>query len=245
MAQAPRPIGVIFKSVLPSCRVCIFLPFLGFTKSWQPQGYPYYDYDRRYRSVSGKEDCDTIKTGWLLINHHNIQHISPGGQTKTMLNLDAIRRHFPALAAQTIYFDNPGGTQVAQEALHHISHYLQYTNANHGGMFRSSRESDATVAEARLAMADFLNAARPEEIVFGPNMTTLTFSISRSLARTLQPGDEIVVTRLDHDANVAPWLMIAEERGCHVRWVDFHPQDCTLDMEDLQLQITPRTRIVA
>src|SRR5437764_15378475 len=94
-------------------------------------------------------------------------------------------------------------------------------------------------------MAEFLNAARPEEIVFGPNMTTLTFSISRSLARTLQPGDEIVVTRLDHDANVAPWLMIAEERGCNVRWVDFHPQDCTLDMEDLARQITPRTKIVA
>ena len=162
-----------------------------------------------------------------------------------MLNLDTIRTHFPALASQTIYFDNPGGTQVAQEALQHISHYLQYTNANHGGAFRTSRESDAVVFKARRAAADFLNAARPEEIVFGPNMTTLTFAISRSLARTLQPGDEIVVTRLDHDANVAPWLLIAEDRGCHVRWVDFHTEDCTLDMEDLERQITPRTRIVA
>src|SRR5438874_9281574 len=160
-----------------------------------------------------------------------------------MLNADLIRSHFPALSSKTIYFDNPGGTQVAQEVLQHITYYLQYSNANHGGAFRTSRESDAIVAEARQAMADFLNAARPEEIVFGPNMTTLTLSISRSLARTLQPGDEIVVTRLDHDANVAPWLMIAEERGCHVRWVDFHEVDCTLDLADMERQITERTKI--
>src|SRR5438067_11635283 len=94
-------------------------------------------------------------------------------------------------------------------------------------------------------MADFLNAVRPEEIVFGPNMTTLTLSVSRSLGRTLQPGDESVVTRLDHDANVAPWLLIAEDRGCHARWVDFHTEDGTLDMEDLEPQINPRTSIVA
>src|SRR2546421_5854373 len=162
-----------------------------------------------------------------------------------MLNLDTIRTHFPALASQTIYFDNPGGTQVAQEALQHISHYLQYTNANHGGAFRTSRESDAVVFKARRVLADFLNAARPEEIIFGPNMTTLTLAISRSLARTLQPGDEIVVTRLDHDGNVAPWLLIAEERGCTVRWVGIHEEDCTLDLADMELQITERTKIVA
>jgi len=162
-----------------------------------------------------------------------------------MLKLDEIRTHFPALATDTIYFDNPGGTQVAQEVLQQIQHYLVYTNANHGGEFRTSRESDATMAEARQAMADFLNAKRPEEIVFGPNMTTLTLSISRSLARTLQTGDEIVVTRLDHDANVAPWLLIAEDRGCQIRWVDFHEEDCTLDMADLERQITERTKIVA
>ncbi|GAC1349764.1 MAG: cysteine desulfurase-like protein [Ktedonobacteraceae bacterium] len=162
-----------------------------------------------------------------------------------MLNLDEIRAHFPALSSDTIYFDNPGGTQVAREVLERIQQYLYYTNANHGGEFRTSRESDATVAEARLAVAEFLNAARPEEIVFGPNMTTLTLSISRSLARTLQPGDEIVVTRLDHDGNVAPWLLIAEDRGCSVRWVDIHEEDCTLDLEDLERQITERTKIVA
>jgi cysteine desulfurase family protein (TIGR01976 family) len=162
-----------------------------------------------------------------------------------MLDLRQIRAHFPALAAETIYFDNPGGTQVAQEVIARIEHYMHFTNANHGGEFGTSRESDAIVAQARQAMADFLHAARPEEIIFGPNMTTLTFNISRSLARTLSPGDEIVVTRLDHDANVAPWLMIAEDRGCTVRWVDFREDDCTLDMEDMARQITDRTRIVA
>jgi cysteine desulfurase family protein (TIGR01976 family) len=162
-----------------------------------------------------------------------------------MLDPDAIRAHFPALASPTIFFDNPGGTQVAQEALEHISHYLQQTNANLGGAFRNSRDSDAMVAETRQSMAAFFNAARPQEIVFGPNMTTLTLSISRSLAQTLSAGDEIVVTRLDHDANIAPWLLIAEERDCRVRWVDFHVEDCTLDMEDLERQITTRTKIVA
>jgi cysteine desulfurase family protein (TIGR01976 family) len=162
-----------------------------------------------------------------------------------MLDLQQIRAHFPALSSETIYFDNPGGTQVAEDVILRIEHYLHFTNANHGGEFGTSRKSDATSAQARQAMADFLHAARPEEIVFGPNMTTLTFHISRSLARTLSPGDEIVVTRLDHDANVAPWLMIAEDRGCIVRWVDFHEDDCTLDMEDMARQITDRTKIVA
>ncbi len=162
-----------------------------------------------------------------------------------MLNLDQIRTHFPALASDTIYFDNPGGTQVAREVLQRTDRYLRTTNANHGGAFRASRESDAVVEEARQAVANFLNATRPEEIVFGPNMTTLTLSISRSIARTLKPGDEIVVTRLDHDGNVAPWLLVAEDRGCTVRWVDIHEQDCTLDMADLERQITERTKIVA
>src|SRR5579859_7841668 len=144
-----------------------------------------------------------------------------------MLNANTVRSHFLALATETIYFDNPGGTQVASEVIQRMQRYLQYTNANHGGEFRTSRESDAVVADARQAVADFLHAARPEEIVFGPNMTTLTLSISRSLGRTLQPGDEIVVTRLDHDANITPWLLVAEDRGCYVRWVDFQAEDCT------------------
>jgi cysteine desulfurase family protein (TIGR01976 family) len=162
-----------------------------------------------------------------------------------MLNVETIRSHLPALDSGAIFFDNPGGTQIAQEVLERMQHYLLHTNANHGGAFRTSRESDAVVAEARQAMADFLNAARPEEIIFGQNMTSLTLHMSRSLARLLNPGDELVVTRLDHDANIAPWLLIAEDRGCHVRWVDIHPEDCTLDMEDMQRQITPHTKIVA
>ncbi|HLZ55821.1 MAG TPA: cysteine desulfurase-like protein [Ktedonosporobacter sp.] len=164
-----------------------------------------------------------------------------------MLNSAQVRSHFPALAANpdAIFFDNPGGTQVVQEVIQRMQHYYHYCNANHGGAFRTSQQSDAVVEEARQAMADFLNAARPEEIIFGQNMTSLTLHISRSLARTLQPGDELVVTRLDHDANIAPWLLIAEDRGCHIRWVDFHPEDCTLDMEEMERQITPRTKIVA
>jgi cysteine desulfurase family protein (TIGR01976 family) len=163
-----------------------------------------------------------------------------------MLNAETVRSHFPAITADnTIYFDNPGGTQVAREVVERMQRYLYMTNANHGGAFKTSRASDAVVWEARQMVADFLHAARAEEIVFGQNMTSLTLHISRSLARTLNPGDEIVVTRLDHDANIAPWLLIAEDRGCTVRWVDIHPQDCTLDMEEMERQITPRTKIVA
>jgi cysteine desulfurase family protein (TIGR01976 family) len=162
-----------------------------------------------------------------------------------MLQTDTVRTHFPALKTGAIFFDNPGGTQVAQETIQRMQEYFLTSNANNGGAFHTSVASDATTAEARQAVADFLHAARPEEIVFGQNMTSLTLHISRSLARTLQPGDELVVTRLDHDANVAPWLLIAEDRGCQVRWVDFHPEDCTLNMEEMERQITPRTKIVA
>ncbi|GHO94763.1 cysteine desulfurase-like protein [Reticulibacter mediterranei] len=162
-----------------------------------------------------------------------------------MLQTDTVRTHFPSLKTGAIFFDNPGGTQVAQETIQRMQEYFLTSNANNGGAFHTSVASDATIAEARQAVADFLHAARPEEIVFGQNMTSLTLHISRSLARTLQPGDELVATRLDHDANVAPWLLIAEDRGCQVRWVDFHPEDCTLNMEEMERQITPRTKIVA
>ncbi len=162
-----------------------------------------------------------------------------------MLNSEIVRSHFPSLNSETLFFDNPGGTQVTREVIERMQHYYLHSNANHGGAFRTSSASDAIVWEARQAMADFLNAARPEEIVFGQNMTSLTLHISRSLARILHSGDEIVVTRLDHDANIAPWLLIAEDRGCQIRWVDIHPEDCTLDMEDMERQITERTKIVA
>ncbi|MGB9800715.1 MAG: cysteine desulfurase-like protein, partial [Thermanaerothrix sp.] len=144
-----------------------------------------------------------------------------------------------------IYFDNPGGTQITQMALDRMVHYLTLHNANHGGAFATSRESDAVLEMAHQAVADWLNAARADEIVFGANMTTLTLHLSRSIARTWQPGDTIVVTRLDHDANISPWVLAAQDRGCRVRWVDFHPEDGTLDLDDLARALEEKPRLVA
>jgi cysteine desulfurase family protein (TIGR01976 family) len=161
------------------------------------------------------------------------------------LDLPTIRGQFPALERPAIFLDNPAGTQVAKPCLQRVGAYLVEHNANHDGAFATSRASDAVVDEARAAAADFLNASRPEEIVFGPNMTSLTFNFSRALGRWLEPGDEIVVTRLDHDANITPWVMLAEDRGLRVRWVDFHTEDGTLDMEDMQRALQDRPRLVA
>ncbi len=161
------------------------------------------------------------------------------------LDLYLVRQQFPALRRPLIFLDNPGGTQIAQPAIDRLLSYLTLHNANHGGAFATSRESDAILEEAHCAMADFLNAASPHEIVFGANMTTLTLHISRSIARTWKPGDEIVVTRLDHDANITPWVLAAEDRGCRVRWVDFHPEDGTLDLEQMQSALEGRPRLVA
>lgn len=161
------------------------------------------------------------------------------------LDFTLIRSHFPALRRDLIFFDNPGGTQIADFALERIKQYLLCCNANHGGAFATSVESDAILEEAHRAMADFYNAASPQEIVFGANMTTLTLHISRSIARTWQPGDTIVVTRLDHDANVTPWVLAAEDRGCRVLWVDFHPEDGTLDLDSYRAALESSPRLVA
>ncbi len=161
------------------------------------------------------------------------------------LDLPRIRSHFPALKREAIFLDNPAGTQVAQPVLERVNQYLVETNANHDGAFATSRRSDALVDEARAAVAAFLNAARPEEVVFGPNMTSLTFNLSRSLARTLGPGDHIVVTRLDHDANITPWTLVAEERGCQVHWVDFDVEDGTLRLDSLEMALEHRPKLVA
>ena len=161
------------------------------------------------------------------------------------LDLSQIRAQFPALASGAVFFDNPGGTQVARPVLDRMNNYLIRTNANKGGVFKTSVESDAVLHEARAAMADFLGAASPGEIVFGANMTTLTFALSRALAQWLNPRDEIVVTRLDHDADVAPWIAIAEEAGAFVRRVDIREDDVTLDMRDFEAQLSERTKIVA
>ncbi len=161
------------------------------------------------------------------------------------LESSIIRNRFPALQSGAIFLDNPGGTQITLSALERIQQYLTTSNANHGGAFRTSQQSDVILDQAHAAMADFYNAARPEEIVFGNNMTTLTLHISRSLARTWKEGDTIVVTRLDHDANITPWALAAQDRGVNVRWVDFHPEDGTLDLDDLRAALESRPRLLA
>jgi cysteine desulfurase family protein (TIGR01976 family) len=172
-------------------------------------------------------------------------------QTSTpALDLATIRTAFPSLAVEqngqpVVYFDNPGGTQVPQACIDAIAQYLSSANANTGGAFLTSQRTDAVLAEAHAAMADFLNADDPREIVFGANMTTLTFAVSRAIGRTLTAGDEIVVTALDHDANVAPWLALEEERGVVVRVAEVDLATCTLDMADLKSKITPKTKVVA
>lgn len=167
-----------------------------------------------------------------------------------MLDIAAVRSAFPSLAVEVngqpaIYADNPGGTQVTQACIDAVSAYYRQNNANTHGAFLTSQRTDALLTEAHAAMADFLNATDPREIVFGPNMTSLTFAISRALGRTLKPGDEIVVTALDHDANVAPWQQLAEDRGASVKMANVDLTTCTLDMADLRAKITPQTKIVA
>jgi cysteine desulfurase family protein (TIGR01976 family) len=169
--------------------------------------------------------------------------------TAVDIDLPSVRRQFPALALKVdgepvVYLDNPAGTQVSQRVIDRTADYWRTMNANQGGTFATSRHSDALIAEVRQAAAVFLNAASADEIVFGPNMTTLTFAVSRAIGRELQPGDEIVVTRLEHDANVSPWLAL-QERGVTVRLVDIKVPECTLDMADLERQLNSRTRLVA
>lgn len=161
------------------------------------------------------------------------------------LDLPSIRAQFPALRRPEIFLDNPGGTQISQASLDRVSGYLVGHNSNHGGAFPTSRQSDSVLDQAHQALADLLNAARPEEIVFGANMTTLTLYISRSISRDWKPGDQIVVTRLDHDANVTPWVLAAQDRGCTVRYVDFHPEDGTLNLDELRAALEGKPRLLA
>ncbi len=169
-------------------------------------------------------------------------------ETVNALDLVWVRSQFPSLAQSingqpAIFLDGPGGTQVPQHVIDAISNYLKRDNANTAGAYATSQRTDSMIAGARSAMADFLNCDA-DEIVFGPNMTSLTFAISRSIGRALGPGDEIVLTHLDHDANVSPWRAL-EERGVSVRMVEIHEYDCTLDMDDLARKITDRTKLVA
>ncbi|MBN8654684.1 MAG: cysteine desulfurase-like protein [Anaerolineae bacterium] len=161
------------------------------------------------------------------------------------LNLDVIRQQFPSLNRNAIFFDNPGGTQVAKQSIDRITKYLIENNANHEGAFATSKASDAVLDEAHQAMADFYNAPSAKEIVFGNNMTTLTLHISRSISRDWKEGDEIVLTRLDHDANVTPWVLATQDKGVKVNWVDFDVEDGTLKLDDMQKALERKPKLVA
>ena len=159
-------------------------------------------------------------------------------------DVEAVRARFSALSVPTIFVDGPGGTQVPDSVIEAMARCLRDANANLGGPFETSRRAGAIVAEAHEAAGRLL-AASPGEVGFGANMTTLNFALSRALGRELRAGDEIVVTRLDHDGNVAPWLELARDRDLVVRFADLHEEDCALDLDDLAAQLSERTRVVA
>ena len=164
---------------------------------------------------------------------------------------EAIRPLFPSLSVSAddgslpIFLDNPAGTQAPRSVMEAVTDYYMTMNANSGGPFATSQRNDEMVRETRQRMADFLNAPSANEIVIGPNMTTLNFSLSRALAQTLSPGDEVVVTRMDHDANISPWTLIARDHDLDVKWVDIETADCTLDMGSLEEALSERTKVVA
>jgi cysteine desulfurase family protein (TIGR01976 family) len=164
-------------------------------------------------------------------------------------DVEAVRSRFPALSLTSAggpiaFFDGPGGTQVPSSVIDAVGSYYRTSNANHGGPFDTSRRSDAIADEAHAAVADLLGVDA-DEVTFGANMTTLTFHLSRSITATMSPGDEIVVTGLDHQANVDPWLAAARDRGIGVRVWEPHLEDCTLRLEDLDGLLSDRTRLVA
>jgi cysteine desulfurase family protein (TIGR01976 family) len=162
----------------------------------------------------------------------------------------AARSQFPALALQDdgkarVYFDNPAGTQVPQQVIDRTVEALRDKNSNLGGLFITSRGADALVDAAHQAVADFYNAAAPEEIIFGQNMTTLTLHMSRCLARRFQRGDEIVLSRMDHDANVAPWLLLADDLGLVVRWMEFDLESFEFPADALTKVLSSKTKLLA
>jgi cysteine desulfurase family protein (TIGR01976 family) len=158
-------------------------------------------------------------------------------------DVEAVRARFSALRRDLAFFDGPGGTQCPDDVIDAIAGYLRESNANVSGPYETSRRTEALVANARLAGSEWLGCA-PEEVVFGANMTTLNFALTRAAAREWRAGDEVLVTRLDHDANVSPWLELAHDLGLVVRFADIR-DDCTLDLDDLERQLGPRTRVLA
>jgi cysteine desulfurase family protein (TIGR01976 family) len=168
--------------------------------------------------------------------------------TTSQLDSTWVRAQFPSLQTQwkgqpAAFLDGPAGTQVPTQVMHAIQNYLMSANANTGGAFVTSRRTDEMIANSRAAMADFFHCEK-DEVVFGQNMTTITFALSRAIARELQPGDEIVLTTLDHDANFSPWKAL-EEKGVVIRRVDIREEDCTLNLEDLKSKINGKTKLVA
>ncbi|TIN00012.1 MAG: cysteine desulfurase-like protein [Mesorhizobium sp.] len=164
--------------------------------------------------------------------------------------VEAVREKFPALfltdkGRRRIYLDNPAGTQVPQAVADAVSRCLLTTNANLGGYFETTLAAQQVVDEAHQAMADFLGSASPEEIIIGANMTTLTYHMSRTLGRTMQPGDEIILTRMDHEGNVSPWLQLAEDLGLVVRWLPFDEKSWQVEEATLAGLLSEKTRLVA
>ena len=160
------------------------------------------------------------------------------------------RQQFPALLRQVnertaVFLDGPAGTQVPQSVIDAITNYYAQHNANHGGAFVTSHESDDILRATHQAIADLLGASDSDCVAFGANMTSLTFALSRALGQTWQSGDEIIVSRLDHDANVRPWVLAAQDAGVQVHFVEIHREDCTLDLDDLKSKLNERTRLVA
>ncbi len=164
---------------------------------------------------------------------------------------EKIRSRFPSLSVAAadgstpVFLDNPAGTQVPRSVMDAVTDYYLTMNANSGGSFVTSLRNDEMAAQTRQRLADFLNAPSVDEIVIGPNMTSLNFKLSRAIAKTLSPGDEIVLTRMDHDANIAPWIAIAKDCQLGLKWVDINVDDCTLDMGSLEEALTEKTRVVA
>lgn len=167
-----------------------------------------------------------------------------------MFDVEHVRGQFPALRRSVngnsaTFFDGPAGSQVPERVANAVSDYLLQANANCGAPFATSVESDRRLASAHAAMADFLGTPDPDSVAFGANMTSITLALSRAVARTWNAGDEIIVSRLDHDANVTPWTLAAQDRDVVVRHIDVRPDDCTLDLESFESALTRRTRLVA
>ncbi len=165
-------------------------------------------------------------------------------------DVSRVRQQFPALGRTVsgepaVYFDGPAGSQVPQGVIDAVYRYYTECNANHGGVFATSRQSDGILDEAHRAVADLMGTKDADLVAFGANMTTLTLSLSRALSKTWQPGDEVIVSQLDHDANVTPWVLAARDAGATVHHIAVREADCTLDLEDFKAKLSPKTKLVA